>query len=261
MSKQLPDTQNKVDDRKIIIDKVGIKDIKHPIEFIDKGLKQNVVANFTMTTKLAADVKGTHMSRFIEVLNAEDTSFDIHTFSNLLKKAAAKLKSNEAHIKVSFQFFVRKKAPISGVKSFLDYQVMLSGKVINNKVDTLLQVVVPVKSLCPCSKSISEYGAHNQRSHVTIKVKVNPKISVIDMIKLAENNASSELYAILKREDEKFVTESAYSKPAFVEDMVRDIALVLNNNKDIEYYQVESENFESIHNHSAYAVVEKHIKK
>jgi GTP cyclohydrolase I len=173
---------------------------------------------------------------------------------------AQKLNSDSAHIVVNFPFFRKKSAPISGVESLMDYHVTLSGAVENEEVDLSLKVVVPVTSLCPCSKSISKYGAHNQRSHITIEAKATKGyvLYIEDLIDLAEEKASCDLFAILKREDEKVVTERAYDNPAFVEDVVRDIALELNQNEKISYYTLESENFESIHNHSAYALIRNH---
>jgi GTP cyclohydrolase I len=207
---------------------------------------------------LPKNVKGTHMSRFIQILNEGDCEFNSNNFGKIIEKVRNRLESKTAHIQLDFPFFRKKKAPSSGVESMMDYQVTLYGSLENNKVEVMMKVVVPVTSLCPCSKSISKYGAHNQRSHITIKAKANKEktLYIEDLIDLAEQNASCELYAILKREDEKVVTERAYDNPAFVEDLVRDIAVALNNNENINYYRLESENFESIHNHSAYAVIE-----
>jgi len=209
---------------------------------------------------LPSEVKGTHMSRFVEVLNEVECSFSTQTFLDLVKTVAQKLNSDSAHVVVTFPFFRKKSAPISGVESLMDYHVTLSGAVESDKVDLSLKVVVPVTSLCPCSKSISKYGAHNQRSHITIEAKASKgnDLYIEDLIDLAEEKASCDLYAVLKREDEKVVTERAYDNPAFVEDVVRDIALELNQNEKIGYYVLESENFESIHNHSAYALIRKH---
>jgi GTP cyclohydrolase I len=257
-SKHLPDTQNTKDIRNIVINEVGIKDISHPINFINRDQESfPSVANFTMTVGLPENVKGTHMSRFIEVLNEKECAFSVQTFMNLVQTVADKLNSNSSHIIVDFPFFRKKSAPSSGVESLLDYHATLSGKIIDGKPDLSVKVVVPVTSLCPCSKSIAKYGAHNQRSHITIEATVAKGVDLYleDLIDLAEQKASSELYAILKREDEKIVTERAYDNPAFVEDIVRDIAVELNKNEKIDYYCLESENFESIHNHSAYAMI------
>ena len=257
-SKHLPDTQNTTDVRNIIINEVGIKDISHPINFINRDQESlPSVANFTMTVRLPENVKGTHMSRFIEILNEKECAFSVQTFMNLVQTVSDKLNSNSSHIIVDFPFFRKKSAPSSGVESLLDYHATLSGKIIDGKADLSVKVVVPVTSLCPCSKSIAKYGAHNQRSHITIEAKASEgsDLYLEDLIDLAEQKASSELYAVLKREDEKVVTERAYDNPAFVEDIVRDIAVELNNNEKIDYYCLESENFESIHNHSAYAMI------
>jgi len=257
-SKNLPDTQNTTDVRNIVINEVGIKDILHPINFINRDQESlPSVANFTMTVRLPENVKGTHMSRFVEILNEKECAFSVQTFMNLVQIVADKLNSNSSHIIVDFPFFRKKSAPSSGVESLLDYHATLSGKIIDGKTDLSVKVVVPVTSLCPCSKSIAKYGAHNQRSHITIEAKASEgsDLHLEDLIDLAEQKASSELYAVLKREDEKVVTERAYDNPAFVEDIVRDIAVELNNNEKIDYYCLESENFESIHNHSAYAMI------
>ena len=254
----LPDTQNTKDIRNIVINQVGIKDILHPIKFVNRDSESHpTIANFTMTVRLPENVKGTHMSRFIEILNDGECSFGIDTFMNLVQTVADRLDSSDSQIVVDFPFFRNKKAPSSGVESFLDYKVTLTGTIVNGEPELTLKVVVPVTSLCPCSKSISKYGAHNQRSHITIEAKAakGETIYLEDLIDLAEEKASSELYAILKRDDEKVVTERAYENPAFVEDIVRDIAVELNANKKVNFYCLESENFESIHNHSAYALI------
>ncbi len=255
----LPDTQNKKDIRQIVIDKVGIKDISHPITYIDRdGNSMPTIGNFTMTVTLPEHVKGTHMSRFIEILNDGPCEFTSGNFDKIIEKVCSKLESDTAHITLNFPFFRKKVAPSSGVESMMDYQVTLYGILDKGESEVLMKVLVPVTSLCPCSKSISKYGAHNQRSHITIKAKVTKgkTLYIEDLIDLAERKASCELYAILKREDEKVVTERAYDNPAFVEDLVRDIAVELNKDERINYYRLESENFESIHNHSAYALIE-----
>ena len=257
-NKLLPDTQNTKDMRNIVINQVGIKDILHPINFVNRDNESHPsVANFTMTVELPANVKGTHMSRFIEILNDGECNFGVESFMDLVQTVADKLESTDALVIVEFPFFRNKKAPSSGVQSLLDYQVTLTGSVVDGKSELTLKVVVPVTSLCPCSKSISKYGAHNQRSHITIEAKATKGSTIYleDLIDLAEQKASSELYAILKRDDEKVVTERAYDNPAFVEDIVRDIAVDLNSDKKVNYYCLESENFESIHNHSAYALI------
>lgn len=253
----LPDTQNKKDSRNIIINQVGIKDIKHPLTFITKnGEKQPSVGNWCMTVGLSSDVKGTHMSRFIEILNQEKMEFSAKSFPEIVQKVTPKLEAKTSRIEVNFPMFVQKTAPVSGVKSLLDYDATIISEEIDGNTSTTLKIVIAITSLCPCSKSISKYGAHNQRSHITITAKSNGELEFEDLIKLTEQSASCDLYAILKREDEKFVTEKAYDNPAFVEDLVRDIALQLNENDKVISYVLESENFESIHNHSAYALIE-----
>ena len=255
----LPDTQSYTDTRKIVIDKVGIKNISHPITYIGRsGNKIPTIANFAMTVTLPENIKGVHMSRFIEILNEKPCEFSINSFDKLINRIITKLEAHTAHVDVSFPLFITKTAPSSKIKSLLDYQVTLYGIVDKNGFEITTKVVTPVTSLCPCSKSISKYGAHNQRSHITISTKIikGSIFYIEDIIDLAEHEASCELYAVLKRDDEKFVTEKAYENPAFVEDLVRNIAIDLNNNNKISYYCIESENFESIHNHSAYAMIE-----
>ncbi len=254
----LPDEQALADTRAIPINKVGIKDILHPVKFVDRsGEAQSTVARITMTVNLPPDVKGTHMSRFVEVLEQKREALSLESFHTLMRTMTGRLSAEKGTIEMSFPFFMAKTAPVSGVRSYLDYQVTLRGQI--NASDSQLEVgiTVPVTSLCPCSKSISDYGAHNQRSHITLTVTVAKPVWIEDLIEMAEAQASCELYGLLKRGDEKYVTERAYDNAKFVEDMVRDIALQLNDDDRIRTYRVESENFESIHNHSAYACIEK----
>lgn len=254
----LPDHAASLETRGVPIERVGIKGLRYPIQVLDQSNRlQSTVANVNLSVALPADVKGTHMSRFVEILNEQECLFTAQSFVDLVSRVAERLESGSAHISVEFPFFRKKSAPSSGVKSFMDYQVTLSGTLSEGKTVVSMKVVVPVTSLCPCSKSISKYGAHNQRSHITIEARASKgaELALEDLIDLAEQKASCELYAILKREDEKIVTERAYDNPAFVEDLVRDIAVELNNNDKINYYCLESENFESIHNHSAYALI------
>ena len=254
----IPDTQNKADTRKIPIDKVGIKGIKHPVRVLDRsGGEQNTIAEFNMYVNLPHNFKGTHMSRFVEILNEYEREISVKSFNDMLEKMAERLESDSGHIEMTFPYFVKKTAPVSGVESLLDYQVSFRGEIKDSQARTDVVVLVPVTSLCPCSKSISDYGAHNQRSHITISVKIKDFIWVEELIEMVEKQASCELYGLLKRPDEKYVTERAYDNPKFVEDLVRDIATQLNNDERVIAYTVESENFESIHNHSAYAYIEK----
>lgn len=254
----IPDTQNKADTRQIPIDKVGIKGIKHPVRVLDRsGGEQHTVAEFNMYVNLPHNFKGTHMSRFVEILNEYEREISVKSFNDMLEKMAERLESESGHIEMTFPYFVKKAAPVTGVESLLDYQVCFRGQITNNVARTDVCVLVPVTSLCPCSKSISEYGAHNQRSHITLSVRIKDFVWVEELIEMIEQQASCQLYGLLKRPDEKFVTEQAYDNPKFVEDLVRDIATQLNNDDRIIAYTVESENFESIHNHSAYAYIEK----
>lgn len=254
----LPDVQNSEDMRAIAINKVGIKDILHPVQVKDRaGNIQHTIANFNMYVDLPHNFKGTHMSRFVEILNSHEQEITVDSFKIMLAEMTNKLNAECGHIEMSFHFFVNKQAPASGVKSLLDYEVTFIGARSADKNIINVKVVVPVTSLCPCSKKISERGAHNQRSHVTVDIETEDFIWIEEIIDLVEKQASCELYGLLKRPDEKVVTERAYDNPKFVEDIVRDIAHQLNQDKRILAYTVESENFESIHNHSAYALIEK----
>jgi GTP cyclohydrolase I len=197
------------------------------------------------------------MSRFVEILNMNEREISIENFETILREMVKRLEANSGHIEMTFPYFISKAAPISGVKSLLDYEVTFIGEIKNGDYQITVKVLVPVTSLCPCSKKISDYGAHNQRSHVTITARINDFIWVEDLIRIVEEQASSELFGLLKRPDEKYVTEHAYDNPKFVEDMVRDVAAQLNLEDRIDAYVVESENFESIHNHSAYALIER----
>ena len=258
----IEDVQNSKDNRNIPIDKVGIKDIKHPVTVIDtNGKKQHTVANINMYVNLCAKHKGTHMSRFIELLNQQETIISMEELPKLLQRMNNSLNSHNSFIEVSFPFFIKKQAPLSKVESLLDYSITLSCTYIDGSLTIDVKSLVPVTSLCPCSKKISKYGAHNQRSHLEVKVRTAGSLCFEDLISMIEKEASCELYGLLKRPDEKYVTERAYENPKFVEDLVRDIAAKLNNNDDILAYEVSSENFESIHNHSAYAILSKDKSK
>ena len=259
--KHLPiaDVQGSADTRQLDIDRVGIKSLRHPVMVKDKtsGV-QHTVAMFNMYVHLPHHFKGTHMSRFVEILNQHEHEISVESFESILRDMVKRLDAEAGHIEMTFPFFVNKTAPVSGVKSLLDYEVTLTGEIKRDGEYHLnTKVVVPVTSLCPCSKKISDYGAHNQRSHVTISARTNTFVWIEDLLQIAESQASSELYGLLKRPDEKFVTERAYDNPKFVEDLVRDVAAQLNKDPRIDAYIVESENFESIHNHSAYALIEK----
>ena len=254
---KIEDVQNTPDKRHLDIDKVGIKSIRHPISVKDKtGGDQSTVAMFDMYVHLPHNFKGTHMSRFVEILNENEKTISVKNFENILRDMLERLESKAGDVEMTFPYFINKRAPISGVESLLDYEVTFIGSIKDNQFINQIKVIIPVTSLCPCSKKISDYGAHNQRSHVTVTVETNDFVWIEDIIELVEKNASSELYGLLKRPDEKYVTEKAYDNPKFVEDMVRDIATDLNQNNKITSYTVESENFESIHNHSAYAMIQ-----
>lgn len=252
----IPDVQGSQDTRQIDIDRVGIKDIKHPVVVKDRsGREQHTVARFNMYVGLPQQFKGTHMSRFVEVLNDHEYEISVESFNRMLSEMTELLEAEQGRIEMSFPYFVEKAAPVSKVKSLLDYEVSLIGELKKPDPITSVKVVVPVTTLCPCSKNISDYGAHNQRSHVTIEAQIENFVWIEELIDLVEETASCELYGLLKRPDEKYVTERAYDNPRFVEDMVREVAIRLNEDDRIIAYTVESENFESIHNHSAYALV------
>ncbi len=254
----IADVQNTEDTRKLAIDRVGIKAIRHPMTIRERaGGNQHTVAMFNMYVGLPQQFKGTHMSRFVEILNSHERELTVEAFNLMLREMVKKLEAESGHIEMSFPYFVNKAAPVSGVKSLLDYEVTFIGEIKNGVQTFTMKVLVPVTSLCPCSKKISAYGAHNQRSHVTVTARVTDFVWIEEIIDLVEKEASCELYGLLKRPDEKFVTERAYDNPKFVEDMVRDVAARLNNDSRVASYVVESENFESIHNHSAYALIEK----
>jgi GTP cyclohydrolase I len=198
------------------------------------------------------------MSRFVEILNSREKEISVESFEAMLREMVEKLEAATGIIEMSFPYFINKAAPVSKVKSLMDYEVTFTGEIKDGGLKQFtMKVVVPVTSLCPCSKKISEYGAHNQRSHVTVTARTNDFVWIEEIVDLVEKQASSELYGLLKRPDEKFVTERAYDNPKFVEDMVRDVAAILNLDERVIAYVVESENFESIHNHSAYALIER----
>ncbi len=238
----IPDVQASPDSRKLAIDQVGIKAIRHPVRIMERsGGVQHTIALFNMYVGLPHHFKGTHMSRFVEILEAREREITVETFQVMLREMVEKLEAEEGKIEMAFPYFIEKKAPVSGVKSLMDYEVVFTSEVRKKRQSFSMKVLVPVTSLCPCSKKISERGAHNQRSHVTVTARTNDFVWIEEIV----------------RPDEKYVTERAYDNPKFVEDLVRDVAAVLNLEERIEAYVVESENFESIHNHSAYALIEK----
>ncbi len=258
---EVEDVQARADTRHLPINRVGIKDISHPVRVKDRSAgEQHTIATFNMYVSLPHNFKGTHMSRFVEILHTE-REISVESFRHMLESMTERLEADAGHIEMSFPYFIMKRAPVSGVESLMDYRASLIGERHDGITDLWVRVVVPVTSLCPCSKRISDYGAHNQRSHVTITAQLSDHMWIEELIEIAEQEASCELYGILKRPDEKYVTERAYNNPKFVEDMVRDVATRLNAEKRIVAYVVESENFESIHNHSAYALIERDKRK
>jgi GTP cyclohydrolase IB len=254
----IPDVQGSADSRQLPINKVGIKAIRHPIKVLDKsGGVQHTVATFSMYVGLPHNFKGTHMSRFVQILNSREREISVESFEGMLRDMVEKLEAETGIIEVSFPYFINKEAPVSKVNSLMDYEVTFIGEVLDGgHYRQKTRVVIPVTSLCPCSKEISERGAHNQRSHVTVTAETNSFVWIEELVQMMEAQASCELFGLLKRPDEKYVTERAYDNPKFVEDLVRDMAGVLNADPRIDAYVVESENFESIHNHSAYALIE-----
>jgi len=254
----MPDVQSTPDTRQIPIQRVGVKAVRHPLTVrTQDGEVQPTVGMWNLDVHLPADQKGTHMSRFVALLEENKAPLEAATFRIMLAAMLEKLEAEAGRIEVSFPYFVNKTAPVSGVQSLLDYEVTLTGETRNGATRLFMKVLVPVTSLCPCSKKISQYGAHNQRSHVTINAELAGDMAVEELIRIAEEEASCELWGLLKRPDEKFVTERAYENPKFVEDLVRDVAQRLNADERIVAYVLEAENFESIHNHSAYAVIER----
>jgi len=258
----MPDVQSSTDHRNIPIDRVGIRGVRHPVSVVTPTGVMPSVATFDLDVALPADKKGTHMSRFIALLQDHAQPVNADSLRELVAKMLDLLEAKAGQISLRYTHFVNKTAPVSGVQSLLDYDICWNvfAKKDGEKVltDLRLQAIVPVTSLCPCSKEISEYGAHNQRSHVTMNIELAPGagLTVEDLVKIAEAEASSELWGLLKRPDEKYVTERAYDNPKFVEDLVRDVAARLKADARIKSYVVEAENFESIHNHSAYALIQ-----
>ncbi|WP_153715016.1 GTP cyclohydrolase FolE2 [Eikenella corrodens] len=255
----IADVQSSPDQRNMPINQVGIKDLHFPLQIQSAEGVQHTIARIGMTVALPASQKGTHMSRFVALMEErQHLVLDFTSLHQLTLDMLERLDAQAGRIHISFPFFRKKAAPVSGITSFLDYAVTWQGEVsASGEYSHQIKVLVPVTSLCPCSKEISQYGAHNQRSHVTVTLTCHKQeVSIEEIIDLVENKASCQLYGLLKRPDEKYVTEHAYENPKFVEDMVRDIAVALKNDPRIDRFSVESENFESIHNHSAYALIE-----
>ena len=260
----IPDTQSGSDDRDLAIDQVGIRGLRYPLAFADGDVPaQSTIATFAVSVALPADRKGTHMSRLIEMLEELSAPgaapLTVAGMRALLDQLLVRLDAPGGRVEAAFPWFVRKTAPISGVASLLDYEVRLAAELHGDAYASVVTVAVPVTSLCPCSKEIAEYGAHNQRSTITISVRPREAVRLSDLLRVAETEASSELYGILKRADEKYLTERAYDNPRFVEDLVRGVAARLAADPRYAGYAVEAENFESIHNHSAFARIARGI--
>ncbi|MDB5803637.1 MAG: cyclohydrolase [Betaproteobacteria bacterium] len=263
---EMADVQGSADTRHIAINKVGIKSIRQPVKIAARpeagkaaGTEsaQATIATFSMSVALPQERKGTHMSRFVQILNAHDEAISPQSFRTMLSDMVQKLEATSGYIEMKFPYFINKSAPVSGVKSLMDYEVAFIGEIHEGKTRFRMQVLAPVTSLCPCSKEISAYGAHNQRSHITVTAEFSDFVWIEELVELIEAQASCELYGLLKRPDEKYVTERAYDNPKFVEDLVRDVAAALDADQRVASYTLEAENFESIHNHSAYAVIER----
>ncbi|MDY0190769.1 MAG: GTP cyclohydrolase FolE2 [Desulfuromonas sp.] len=256
VSRNMPDMQQSQDTRKIAIDKVGVKGVRYPIVVLDKNhARQHTVADVNMYVELPHQFKGTHMSRFLEILNHYRGDITFLNMDVILQEMKDRLVSDCAHMELSFPYFIEKQAPVSGAKGLMAYECRFIG-MLREKKDFILEVKVPMTSLCPCSKEISDYGAHNQRSCVTVAIRAHEMVWIEDLIAWVEQCGSAPLYSLLKREDEKAVTEQAYENPMFVEDIVRSVTETLKKQSAVDWFCVECENFESIHNHSAYATLE-----
>jgi GTP cyclohydrolase I len=254
----LHDKQSEPDHRQLRIDKVGVRGLRYPIQVRDKARTlQNTVATVGLFVDLPKEFKGTHMSRFLEVLNAHGSVVHVENITDILHAMQRQLHAATSHLEMEFPYFLEKRAPVSGMTSVMDYTARFDAAAVGREIDFVLTVKARVTTLCPCSKAISAYGAHNQRGEVTVAIRSAKAIWIEDLIAIIESSASSELYALLKRQDEKAVTERAYENPVFVEDLVRNVALKLNAHPEVTWYKVEAENQESIHNHNAYACLEK----
>jgi GTP cyclohydrolase I len=255
---KLHDKQSERDHRELRIDKVGVRGLRFPIQIRDKAHEvQNTIATIGMYVDLPKEFKGTHMSRFLEVLNAHGSVVHVDNIPDILLAMQKKLHATTSHLEMEFPYFMVKKAPVSGLESVMDYTARFDATACGPEIDFVLTVKATVTTLCPCSKAISRHGAHNQRGDVTVQLRFSKPIWIEDVIAIIEAASSAELYSLLKREDEKAVTERAYDNPVFVEDLVRNVVLKLNAHPQVTWYKVEAENFESIHNHNAYACIEK----
>ncbi len=253
----MQDVQNRPDKRNIPIDKVGIKNMRYPITVLDrKNRFQQTVASVNMYVDLPHEYKGTHMSRFVELFHEFKPQVSLRSFENLLSRMKEHLHALSSHVEILFPYFIAKEAPVTRSVGLMDYTCRIMGSSDpDGKVDMVLEVIVPITSVCPCSKEISECGAHNQRGEVRLSVRFSKMVWIEDMIELVEDSASCDVYSVLKRPDEKFVTEKAFRNPKFVEDIVRDVAEKLKRDESITWFSVSAENFESIHNHSAFAYI------
>lgn len=257
----MKDIQNSPDERNLALDKVGVKNIRYPIKILDKAeLYQHTSAEVDLYVNLPHQFKGTHMSRFIEVFHNHSHDIRMNNFHHMLEKMREVLDAEIAHGEIRFPFFMEKSAPVTGQKSIMEYNCRFIGEVNNEYRDFYVGIEVPVLTLCPCSKEISEYGAHNQRSHVRVLLQLGDFFWIEDMISNIESCASAPLFTLLKREDEKFITEHSYDNPVFVEDLVREVTVMLEKKYDFPWFSVEAENMESIHNHEAYAFIERGVK-
>ncbi|HTL73600.1 MAG TPA: GTP cyclohydrolase FolE2 [bacterium] len=255
---KLDDKQSERDTRELRIDKVGVRGLRFPIQVRDRTRRvQNTVATLGMFVDLPKEFKGTHMSRFVEVLNAHGDIIHVENIKDILQELQQKLHSATSHIEIEFPYFMAKKSPVSRKESLMDYIARFDAAACGKEMDFVLTVKVNVTTLCPCSKAISKHGAHNQRGEVTVALRFKKTVWIEEVVEMIEASASSELYALLKRQDEKAVTERAYENPVFVEDLVRNVALRLNAHPLVTWYKVEAENYESIHNHNAYACIER----
>jgi GTP cyclohydrolase I len=260
MKQAMADVQQQFDHRNLDIDKVGVKDIRYPVTVMDRARgAQQTVAAVNMYVDLPHRYKGTHMSRFIELLNRHSHDINLRNLRSLLEDMKKHLEAGRAHIEISFPYFISKRAPVSQAQGLMEYMVTYKAS-LGEQMDLVVEVKVPVTTLCPCSKEISLGGAHNQRGVVHLAVRIARFLWIEDLITLVEESASCQIYSLLKRADEKFVTETAYANPRFVEDIVREVSLKLNRHPDITWFAVEAENMESIHNHSAYAYIERYKK-
>jgi len=258
MKRELPDTQGETDTRNLAIDRVGVRGLSFPVQIRERaGSLQHTVATVSLAVDLPARHKGTHMSRFVEALNSHGTVLDVHHIAGLPAELLRQLPARRAHVEFRFPFFIAKVAPVSGAPGLMDYQVTFEVESTKRRTVFTLHVEVPVATLCPCSKAISERGAHNQRGTVRLSVRFAKKpVFIEELVRLVEESASCELYSVLKRPDEKAVTERAYDNPVFVEDVVRNVAERAGGHRHISWFRVEAENYESIHNHQAFAVIE-----